>query len=841
MRPHTAAVARSPLYRGPIGPATELIILEASPPLSNRRFLPQILAFFAARREDLRMSLAFHPLHVQTANRPGVTSSVLPPVSRRLPGSSSRPEAILWGFWEIFSDFNDSSPPQTAESSRRVSSPFCSFFSIRCMSSTSGAVPFSWSMPGGRSHPVEDDAAFPVGPFSSGKQSSTGKESVDPHLVQETKNEIRALVQEITSLARSQASLEEFQEGFLRRLVSALAACGGAIWLVEEQGTLAPNYQIGLAKTGLLSSEDHRRRHEQLLRGVIATAQPSLAAPQSGAYGENPGGNPSDYLLVLAPLIVEQEPIGVIEVFQRPGAGPTTQRGYLRFLVQMTELAGEYLKSRRLRALYDQQSLWRDLEEFIRAAHGKLDVTDVCFAVANEGRRLIGCDRVSVVLARGRRFRVECVSGLDTLDRRADEVRRLARLAGVVAKAGEPFWTRSGDEPPPQIEQALAEFVDSAHARMVGVLPLRRGGEGDSDGRPGKPFGALVIERFHDARIEESLKQRAEMAAAHGGDALANAIAHSSLFLLPVWKALGKATALLRGNNLWKTAAAAGGIACAAAALTLIPADFELASPGILRPANRHEIYAAADGVLVDLPVEHEQAVSQGQVLARLRNTDLEVSIASVLGAKAALEEQVASLERVLLRGKALGSDEQNRLAGELLERREELAAAERQLELYRAKEEQLVVRSPADGQIVTWQVRDLLAWRPVARGQNLMTVVAAEGDWELELHVPEKRMGHIAQAWRAQDGGLPVRFVLATHPDQRLEGRVVEIRRSAEVTAQGERIVKLRAAFDRRQAPDLRDGAGVTAQIHCGRRPLGYVLFHELFEAVQEKALLWF
>ena len=76
---------------------------------------------------------------------------------------------------------------------------------------------------------------------------------------------------------------------------------------------------------------------------------------------------------MLAPLIVEKEAVAVVEIFQRPGGGPTTQRGYLRFLVQMCDVACDYLKGRRLKQLAQSQDLWRQLEGFVSALHRSLD------------------------------------------------------------------------------------------------------------------------------------------------------------------------------------------------------------------------------------------------------------------------------------------------------------------------------------------------------------------------------------------------------------------------------------------------------------------------------------
>ena len=68
---------------------------------------------------------------------------------------------------------------------------------------------------------------------SSQKVSSGGDatRAVDEQLIEETKQQIRGLVREIAQLAQSDISVEEFYAGFLGRVVSALAADGGAIWM----------------------------------------------------------------------------------------------------------------------------------------------------------------------------------------------------------------------------------------------------------------------------------------------------------------------------------------------------------------------------------------------------------------------------------------------------------------------------------------------------------------------------------------------------------------------------------------------------------------------------------
>jgi hypothetical protein len=224
-----------------------------------------------------------------------------------------------------------------------------------------------------------------------------------------------------------------------------------------------------------------------------------------------------------------------------------------------------------------------------------------------------------------------------------------------------------------------------------------------------------------------------------------------------------------------------------------------------------------------------------------LENKDLEVEIIGLLGQKTTTQERILSVQRALLDNPRLDPDQENRLSGELAQLRETADSLERQIALYREKEKQLVITSPQTGQVITWQVRDLLLHRPVQRGQSLMTVVDPSGDWELELTMPERRMGHITQAERASDENLPVTFILATHPQTQFQGRVFEIHRTAEVRGEQGSTVLIRVAIDKNQLPDLRDGSKVTARIHCGRRAIGYVLFHDVIETVHSKLLFWF
>ena len=56
-------------------------------------------------------------------------------------------------------------------------------------------------------------------------------------------------------------------------------------------------------------------------------------------------------------------------------------------------------------------------------------------------------------------------------------------------------------------------------------------------------------------------------------------------------------------------------------------------------------------------------------------------------------------------------------------------------------------VRSPQDGVITTWEAKKNLMGRPVEIGTELLQVAAEDGDWILEVEVPDDDMGPILAA----------------------------------------------------------------------------------------------
>ncbi|MFO0940409.1 MAG: hypothetical protein U0930_06540 [Pirellulales bacterium] len=91
-------------------------------------------------------------------------------------------------------------------------------------------------------------------------------------------------------------------------------------------------------------------KHGKLLSRLHSRGKSELIPPFSMIGQDQHEGNPTQYLLVVAPLTAGKEPAGMIEVFQRPDSAPNVQKGYQRFLEQMAALIGEWLKGHNLPA-----------------------------------------------------------------------------------------------------------------------------------------------------------------------------------------------------------------------------------------------------------------------------------------------------------------------------------------------------------------------------------------------------------------------------------------------------------------------------------------------------------
>ncbi|NUQ65727.1 MAG: HlyD family efflux transporter periplasmic adaptor subunit [Pirellulales bacterium] len=662
----------------------------------------------------------------------------------------------------------------------------------------------------------------------------------------ETWQEIDASIEEIARLSKSDIGPSDFHAEFLRSVVSGLSAVGGMIWAAEFGGL--PRLQHRIVPAGMPSPDDADLDLRRLALAAMETGRARLAAPCTAPADGDGAANPTEFLLLVCPWSAEDAMAGAVVVFHRPGDGPEAQRGCLHFLEAMCELLADFHRYRQLRDYRQRAGQWRLLDQFAEQVHHSLDLEATAYTIANEGRRLLECDRVSVLVCRSGKCRLLAVSGVDAVDRRAGTVRHLERLAAAVARFDEPVRHPGREEDrPPEIASQLDAYLDESHARAIAVIPLKAPGkDGGAEGpdRPstgGRPatLGVLVAERFR-GEFGERPPGPDSPVVRHSAVALSNAMELDRVPMARALRCLGKARWFVEIRRFPKTLLALAAVAGVAAFLSLAPADFRIEAPGELQPVVARDVFAPADGVVTEVRTAHGRKVLAGQVVLALENPDLDLEFKRVWGELQTVRKKLASVEAERLQNPR-ENEEHRRRYGELTaqheELREQIAGLEAQYAILQKRQSELEVRSPMDGEVLTWNIEQLLEARPVNRGQALMTVADLNGPWQLELRIADHRVAHVLAAQRQSGRSLEVSFVAAGEPSVQRRGVLSRIGMRTEVAEPDGAFVLAYVDIDRNEISSRMPGATATAKIDCGRRSVGYVWLHDLIDAVR----IWF
>ena len=329
-------------------------------------------------------------------------------------------------------------------------------------------------------------------------------------------------------LARSGIAPDQFYRALLEESIRALSAIGGVVWLRASSGALQPAVQLNWATANFADDPEHRRANELLLSEVAASAEVTLIDSRTLRSKSGDSSHASaDHMLLVGPVRIETvrpcaphlqsretakqntaATVAIIEIVLRADASPGTYRGCEQFLAAACEIAADYHAHSELRRLKHDDSDRQRLLDFAGEVHRSLNLTDTAYIVANEGRNITGCDRLSVLAAPGGRIRLLATSGVSRVERRSDAARQLEHLAELVRRADDPAWYADGQSDAlPPIADALEHHAESSHARQVAVIPLRRPADASTDSsaalehrarkaRHNWPAFVLVAEQF---------------------------------------------------------------------------------------------------------------------------------------------------------------------------------------------------------------------------------------------------------------------------------------------------------------------------------------------------------
>jgi hypothetical protein len=692
------------------------------------------------------------------------------------------------------------------------------------------------------------------------------------NLIEQARRQINRLAEEIAHLSDSDLAPADYYGEFLQRVLQALAAPAGAVWLRTQQGNLQLQYQINMREVGLDNTKEGRESHDELLRQAITRAQPGMLPPHAGlgpAEGNRPApSNPTDHLILLAPILVDKQVMGLVEIWQDPHRGADAQRGFLQFLVRMAGLAAGYARNHQLRQMVGQQQVWTQLEAFARQIHGSLNPTEVAYLVANEGRRLVECDRVSVGLRMGRKTVVEAISGADVVEKRSNLVQLMRKLFDSVLAWGEKLiYTGAKDDSlPPNVMTALDEYLAESTSKLLVVMPLKDEREADSK-RP--PRSALMMESFDPAISSEQMLARLEVIGKHSTAALYNAVEHKRIPFRFVWMPIAKVQEGFGGKAQAITAAIVFALLALVVTMIVVPYPLKMEAGGQVWPKTRPYVFAPMTGTVIGFPesVKPGSRVAKNQELVYLYSVDLHKDVADLVAGIASEKKLVDTLTSQLQQ--ATREAEKTNINVELAKTQASLWTKTTILNGYRelynvdtANPGRYSVRSPIDGVVLTTDFKDKIGLT-VKETQPIMRLGAFDpkrnklSDWEIELKIPQKHIGQVLSAYQRLKPGeeLDVDIMLKSDPTHMWRGKLARNKIAAEATPdksdnnESEPVtyawVRISgsgiAEDDQLPTEKLIAGLDVRTRVRCGNRAMGYSLFYGVWEFLYEKVVFFF
>lgn len=673
------------------------------------------------------------------------------------------------------------------------------------------------------------------------------------------REKVMQLAREIETMSGEDIPPQTFFSEFLTRVVTAIGARAGAVWM-NDGGQLALIAEQNLDETGLKEIPGAMQTNQQLLVDVLQTGEAKTITHNQGV------DLPTEHVMVLSALHKEKDCVGVVQLFQRSDVPDKARSGYMQFLEQMCGYASRYLEGKRRNAdmSADMKSKWwTDFEQFTLRIQRSLEEQEVADASASDGRPLLDCDRLSVVTKKGSKVKVRAVSGQASVNNRANLVVAMRKLARRVIDMGETLvYTGRMEGLAPQIEKPLAEFVQESGSRLVMMVPLyqsdklvrEQGEEAERKRKKKKPkaIGCLVVEQVGESEPAPELERRAELIADHVGAATWNARQHGRIFGRSIFKFMGTVLEWFQGKKLAITTVVLAVIAGLVAAGTMIQMDYPVEADGKLMPVKQYAVFAQYDGtidrILVQPNADDEFRVKEAESLLQMINDELDTEIAT---AEAELQKQkeLAANNRRELQGLRTDETDQGRQARSRLRIayigiETDMKVAEAQLnKLLERRAQKLTVRAPADGIIADFKRMDILIDRPVKAGDHLFDVMddAPEADWHLELLVEEKRMGHILRTVRERgDINIPGTFTMVSLPDSApFKCHLTAIATRSTTDQELGTAFELICVADE-PLPVQRIGTEVIVRLECGKCSLAYYLFGDIVEFVQRQ-FWWF
>ncbi len=559
------------------------------------------------------------------------------------------------------------------------------------------------------------------------------------------------LLQSISLELSASLDFDELLPKVFNRVLAALGAEGGSIWIAEGdvlrcrlavggRGDRLVGAQMPLG-TGFVGDVAQRQRSTIVTRAQDdARFQPAVDAEEESLA-----------LNVMATAMVAAgETVGAIQVTNKAGGAGVFDERDRDLLEGLAASAAIALRNAQLHAASKRADHLAVLLDISREITATLDLDRVLQSVVNLATRAISFDRAAVALYEKGRCDIRAVAGEETVDPKDPKLQDLVARAEWAAGQGEPLYVVERTAPASDAERMFVTIfgqdLESDGVESGLYLPLK-----DEEG----VLGVLVFESATADFATPTQREVAAILANQTAVALRNAQLYHQV---PMVDALG---ALAAKREAWRaiprarlriyTAVAAAVLA----ALVLIRWPLRVPGEGAtFRAAGFAPVRAFVAGVVERIPVSEGTIVARGTPVAYLRATALRAD-REATAAEAVSADRLAAL--AASRGDA-SEERMQRLRADALRR--EVALLDEELEL-------TVLRAPVPGVVLTPRVADRVG-SSLEEGDELLAVGRTDS-LELDFGVAQRDIERVRP-------GQEVRLRVDAVPQRTFRGRVVSV-----------------------------------------------------------------
>ena len=596
--------------------------------------------------------------------------------------------------------------------------------------------------------------------------------------------EAEALVERVERESR------EFDAGFFQNTADGLRlVLGGAvrIWVRDQDADLDVIAQSGL---GVFESPDGEFDYRS------APVQWNVAADSVFAQTDLGDG------LRLGVNVRLEEPIDF------------SKRHLTSDLIQVIlDCVGDGFLRREAIRFREQQRVIQDQDRWIFQMNSGTTLKESFTRIASAIAERVSADRVSLLCAEGRQYRLLGCSTQASIDPRSAQVRALQKLASIALQDSQGLHYQQEAGSVEQGSPSMAVLQDYCQRSECKEIYLHAIKTGDSS----SIRVALILERFADPLSDGK-----------GSITNVEAVMRSALPAInlavrrnQVADRFGVARFVRRLNPV-RMSLLGLSLFVLTIAMMMVPVPLRIPADGVLRASNSRHIFASAGGTIQEILVQNGQEVGAGDILVQLRSSELELEMNRLEGELSTARARLGALSTSRSQNR---SSQQASLEAssnsQVLE--SQIKGLTSQLKIVQDQQKALTITSPIDGHVDAWDLQESLVARPVDRGQHLMDIVAKnKRGWIAEIEVPDHNIGYLLK--HRIDSDLEADIRLRSDPSTTFGGTVREIANVANLDSQGRSHVRVRVELHG-TASDFRPGATVIADIDCGTRSVGFVL----------------